>query len=147
LNQRRLRLELRPSRLLATAIVASHSAAAACALLALPLAPGALLAASLLALGILAARSRALLRSPGSVRLLELEGHKARVTLANGDTREAEAAERRYVSRLVVALPLRPPVGRTILITRDMLGAESFRRLRGWALWGRLPVAAKQLVA
>jgi len=37
---------------------------------------------------------------------------------------------------------------RTLLITRDMLGEEEFRRLRLWALWGRLPrrsVAAIQL--
>jgi hypothetical protein len=36
---------------------------------------------------------------------------------------------------------------RTILVTRDMLGASEFRRLRLWALWGKLPVAAKQLAA
>ena len=41
-----------------------------------------------------------------------------------------------------------PVQRRTILVTRDMLGREEFRRLRLWALWGRLPrrsVAAAQL--
>jgi hypothetical protein len=39
-------------------------------------------------------------------------------------------------------------VRRTILVTRDMLAGDAFRRLRIWALWGRLPaVAAKQLPA
>jgi hypothetical protein len=36
---------------------------------------------------------------------------------------------------------------RTVLVTRDMLTVEEFRRLRLWALWGKLPVAAKQLPA
>ena len=47
------------------------------------------------------------------------------------------------------------PVRRTILVSRDMLAGDAFRRLRVWALWGRLPatsgtgaaVAAKQLPA
>jgi hypothetical protein len=43
---------------------------------------------------------------------------------------------------------VRRPARRTILVTRDMLEAEEFRRLRLFALWGRLPkVAAKQLLA
>jgi hypothetical protein len=32
-------------------------------------------------------------------------------------------------------------VRRTLLITRDMAGADAFRRLRIWALWGKLPAA------
>ena len=39
----------------------------------------------------------------------------------------------------MVTLPVRRPMRRTILVTRDMLAAEEFRRLRLWALWGRLP--------
>jgi hypothetical protein len=59
-----------------------------------------------------------------------------------------ELAERRHVSRFLVTLSLRRPARRTILVTRDMLEAEEFRRLRLFALWGRLPkVAAKQLLA
>jgi hypothetical protein len=59
-----------------------------------------------------------------------------------------ELAERRHVSRFLVTLPVRRPARRTILVTRDMLEAEEFRRLRLFALWGRLPkVAAKQLLA
>ena len=130
-------------------MVALHSTAAACVLLAMPDIPGALIAALLLALGAGAAWSRALLRSSASVRVLELEGPKMVViTLAGGERWHAEVAERRYVGRFIVTLPLRRPVRRTILVTRDMLGADSFRRLRVWALWGRLPaVAAKQLPA
>jgi hypothetical protein len=148
LSERRLRLELRPSRRLAAAIVASHAAAGACALVALPPAPGAALAAALLALGALAARSRALLGAPSSVRVLEFGGPQAVVTLASGASHAAEVAPRRYVGRMAVALTLRRPVRRTLLVTPDMLAPDSFRSLRVWALWGRLPaVAAKQLAA
>jgi hypothetical protein len=149
LTARRLRLELKASPLLAAAIVAAHGAAAACVLAALPGSAGALIAAALLALGALAAASRALLKARGSVRALELEGPGLTVCLANGKRFAAEAAPRRYVSRHLVILRLREnarhPVRRTILVTRDMLAGDSFRRLRVWALWGRLPaVAAKQ---
>ena len=148
MSERRLRLELGPSPLLATAIVLLHGAAAVCALLAMPDALGVLLAALLAALGASTARSRALLRARTSVRVLELQGRRASVTLAGGDTLTGEVAERRYVSRLAVSFSLRHPVRRTLLITRDMLDADSFRSLRIWALWGRLPaVAAKQLPA
>ncbi|HEX2200150.1 MAG TPA: protein YgfX [Burkholderiales bacterium] len=148
MNARRLRLELQPSPLLAVAIVALHAGAAASALVALPGTAGALIGAGLLALGALAAWRGALLRSASSVRVLELEGAALNVTLAGGQAGLGEVAPRRYVSRLVVTLALRAPVRRTLLITRDMLDADSFRALRVWALWGRLPaVAAKQLPA
>jgi hypothetical protein len=143
---RRLRVELAPSPLLAITLIALHAAAALSVLAVMPGAAGWLLAALLLALGIAAAWSRALLRSAASVRVLELTGPKLEVQLASGESFPAEVAERRYVGRFVVALPLRSPVRRTILVTADMAGGDLFRRLRIWALWGRLPsVAAKQL--
>lgn len=146
MTPRRLRLELASSPLFAMVIMASHAAAALSILLVMPGVPGALLAASLLALGMAFAWSRALLRSRSSVRAMELEGEELEVVLASGERFRAEAAERRYVSRLMVSVPLRRPVRRTILVTRDMLGGELFRRLRIWAVWGKLPgVAAKQL--
>jgi hypothetical protein len=146
LTTRRLRVELRPSAPLAIALVVLHAAAALCALAVVPGVAGAASAALLLALGIATAWSRALLRSGSSVRALELAGPTLEVQLANGASFPAEVAGRRYVTRFVVTLPLRRPVRRTILITRDMAGADLFRRLRIWALWGRLPgVAAKQL--
>ncbi len=148
MSPRRLRLELKPSPLLATAIVVLHASAAACVLAALPGVHGSLIGAALLVLGALAAWHRALLRSPSSVRALELEGPALTVTLASGAAWRAEVGPRRYVGRWVVTLALRGPVRRTLLVTRDMLGAESFRSLRVWALWGRLPaVAVKQLPA
>ena len=141
------RLALSPSWTLAGAIVALHAAAAVCMVLVLPGLPGVLLGVLLLALGLAAAWSRALLGAGKSVRALEL-GAGLRVEFKNGQSFAAEAAERRHVSRYMVTLPLERPVRRTLLVTRDMLGAEEFRRLRIWALWGRLPgVAFKQLPA
>ena len=58
------------------------------------------------------------------------------------------AAGRRYINRFMLALPVQGPVRRTVLVADDMLGEDSFRVLRIWALWGKLPqVAAQQLPA
>jgi len=146
LISRRLRLELAPSPLLAIAIVALHAAAGLSVLMVMPRLPGVLLAVLLLALGIALAWSRALLRSRTSVRTMELDGTQLEVLLASGERFRAEVAGRRYVSRFLVSILLRHPVRRTILVTQDMLGGDLFRRLRIWAVWGKLPgVAAKQL--
>jgi len=140
-----LRLTLVPSPLLALMIVALHAAAAASVLAVLHGIAAALLALALFLLGLAAAWSRALLRSRASVRALEITGPALTLELRGGDRIAAQIAERRYVSRLAVTLPLRQP-RRTLLITADMLPATEFRRLRIWALWGRLPgVAAAPL--
>jgi len=145
---RNLRLELAPSYALAAAIVALHALAAGSVAVVLPGAAGGLLAAALLALGAAAAWSRGLLRSPASVRAMEISGSGVILELASGARIDGQPAERRYVSRFMVTLPMRRPVRRTILVTGDMLGRDSFRALRIWALWGRLPaVAGKQLAA
>jgi hypothetical protein len=142
-----LRLTLVPSPLLALMIVALHAAAAASVLAVLPGIAAALLALALFLLGLAAAWSRALLRSRASVRALEITGPALALELRGGDRIAAQIAGRRYVSRLVVTLPLRQP-RRTLLVTADMLPATEFRRLRIWALWGRLPgVAAAPLAA
>ena len=126
------RLALLPSRFLAAAILGLHMVAAGCVRLALPGWGGTALAAVLLVVGLLAARSRALLAAPSSPRTLVL-GDRLAVELLDGATLSGER---------------RPGhVGRW-LVTRGMLGEEEFRRLRLWALWGRLPrrsVAAVQL--
>ena len=148
MKNRGLRLELAPSALLAAALIVLHAAAAVCAAAVLPGAAGLAAAAALLVLGAAAAWRGALLRAGASVRALELVGPRLELRLANGERFAAELAERRYVGRSMVVLSLRRPVRRTILVTRDMADAESFRRLRIWALWGKLPgVATKQLPA
>ncbi len=147
-GSRSLRLQLSPSPAFATALVALHASAALCILLVLPSVPGAALAICLMALGLAAAWSRALLKSASSVRAIELEAGGASFELAGGQRFAAQLAGRRYVNRFMVALPVQAPARRTVLVTLDMLGDESFRVLRIWALWGKLPqVAAKQLPA
>ena len=125
--------------------MALHGVAAACIVV---VAPAALPAGiGILALGLFTAWSRGLLRSRSSVRALEIGGPSLTLELGSGEKVAAETSARRYVSRLMVSLPLRRP-RRTILVTADMLPAAEFRRLRIWALWGRLPgVAAAQLPA
>jgi len=147
-----LRLELAPSRRLAAAIVAAHAAAAAAVLTVLDGFAGVFLALALLALGAAAAWSRALLRARASVRSIELGGALPVFHLASGEALPAAVGARRYVSRLLVTLPVGAPHfspwGRTLLVSADMLRPEEFRRLRIWALWDRLPgVAAAQLPA
>jgi hypothetical protein len=146
------RLALSPSWILAIAIVVLHAGAAASVYAVLPGMAGVALATALLALGFAAAWSRALLGSRAAVRVLELSSTEMTVELKDGRRFVAEMGERRHVSRFMVTLPVRRPVRRTILVSRDMLNGEEFRRLRLWALWGKLPphlasVAAAQLRA
>ncbi len=123
--------------------MALHAAAGLCVFAVLPGAAGGLLAAALLALGAAAAWSRALLGSAASVRGIELDGAGIALELASGERVVAELAERRYVTRFVVALPVRRP-RRTVLVTRGMLAPDSFRALRLWALWGKVPRGAAE---
>ena len=141
------RLELARSWVLAAAILLLHGTAAASILTILQGSAGIALAAAVLLLGIAAAWGRALHGSWASVRAIELSGNEITLELQDGRRVHAELGPSRHVSRFIVTLPLRRPVRRTVLVTRDMLPAEEFRRLRLWALWGKLPVAAKQLTA
>ena len=141
-----VRLELSRSWILAALIVFLHSAAAVSAALVVPGWAGAALAAGFVLLGLSAAWARALHGSAASVRALEL-GDALVVELKDGRRFAAELSASRHVSRFMVTLPVSMPMRRTILVTRDMLGVEEFRRLRLWALWKKLPVAAKQLPA
>ena len=133
------RLELSPSWSLAAAIVALHSLAAVSVLLVLPGLPGFSLAIAFLALGLAAAWARGLHRSGASVTAIELSPREVFIELRDGRRLGAEVGPNRHVSRYMVTLPLKAPLRRTLLVTRDMLEAQEFRRLRIWALWGKLP--------
>ena len=103
-----------------------------------------MLAAALVALGLAAAWSKALLKAKRSVRALEIGGDDLVLEQANGERIAAAAPQRCYVSRLAVILPL----SKVVLVSADMLQPAEFRRLRVWALWRKLPaVAGKQLPA
>ncbi len=140
--ERRLSVELSPSSILAGVVIGIHALAGTCAALALPW-PGALAAALLLpALGLAAAWDRALLRGRKSVTGMVIEGPASlRLKTRDGGETKVLAADRKHVNRLAVIVPVRGSMRRTIVIVRDMLDAESFRRLRLWALWGKVPGA------
>ena len=142
------RLQLSPSWSLLAAILILHALAAGSVLTVMQGFSAIALAAALLALGAAAAWARALHRSGASVRAIELSGSEMLLELRDGRRGAAELGGARHVSRFMVTLPVRRPVRRTILVTRDMLPPEEFRRLRLWALWGKAPgVAHKQLPA
>jgi len=100
------------------------------------------IAVGLVLLGAKAAWDRALLAGPGSVRALEIAADgSAAVELARGRRVPVGAAARRHVGSWWVVVPLstRPWAA---LIVRGMLAPAALRRLRVWALWGRLPAPA-----
>jgi hypothetical protein len=137
-----LRLELRGSRRLAAAILVAHAAAASALAVALPGTVGLATALGLALLGAKAARDRALLAGPGSVRALEIAPDGSSVVeLAMGRRVPVRASARRHVGSwwVIVPLSVRPWA---LLIVRGMLAPAAHRRLRVWALWGRLPAPA-----
>ncbi len=101
---------------------------------------GICLGALIAGLGVAAAWDRALLRSRRSVQALNIEsGDSVILELANAEHVGLRISQRRFVSALVVILPGAPWMHRTIVVWHDMLGPDSFRALRLWALWGRVP--------
>jgi hypothetical protein len=117
-----------------------HAAAGACAGLLLSGVAGICLGVLLAGLGLAAAWDRALLRGRRSVRVLQAAGEdKLTLELADADVISIRIARRRYVGRLGVILPAAASMRRTIVVARDMLDPETFRALRLWALWGRIP--------
>ncbi len=144
-----LRLDLRGSPVLAGLVVATHGLAAAVLIALLPLSQGTLGAFLLLVLAAFVVRSKALLIAPGSPRAL-LPGPDAAmaIDLRSGEEVSGAVLERRFVSRWLVILDLASPGGRrTILVARDMLDPEAFRRLRLWALWGTIPAGGVKIPA
>lgn len=139
-GSRLIRLQLSPSPRLAAAILGANGVAAACLLVVLPLAPGVLAGTLLLALGLAVARDRAWLAGRNAVRAIELSGtDQITLEMADGERRQALVGPRRTVNRLLVSIPVRLSMRRTILVTADMLDDGQFRALRVWALWGRVP--------
>ncbi|MGE3160849.1 MAG: protein YgfX [Burkholderiales bacterium] len=139
-----MRFELRPSRGMGAALVLAHGASAAGLVIALPAPTGLPAAVLLLALGGAAIWSRAWLKAAGSVRALELaEGGTATFELRDGRRASGRIARGRHVGRFWVSLPFPGGARRHVLVARDMLEPGAYRRLRLWALWGRLPRCAQ----
>ena len=128
-------------------ILLTHTVAAACFLTVLTGWEGMATAVLIFALGAVAAWDRALLRFAVSPRSIDiLPSGEARCVLASGDSVMVHALGAASVNRFWVALAVAAPYRRALLVTPGMLPPESFRLLRLWALWGRLPgVAPRQL--
>ena len=151
-----VRLALSPSRWFATLILLLHGAAALCFLTVLTGWLGAAAAFLVFGLGAAAAWDRALLRSAHSPRAIEiLPTGEAVCVFANGVSAAVEAVGGSGINRYWVALRLRgvalhlrSPWRRSLLVTAGMQPADAARLLRLWALWGKLPdVAPRQLAA
>ncbi len=134
------RLALSPSRQFAAVIVLLHAVAAACFLTILQALPAFLLAGLLVALGVASARDRALLRGPSAPSALELRTDgSADCILADGRRQPVQGGA---TAGRWVAIRLGGGTRRSLLVTEGMVEPESFRLLRLWALWGKLPPAA-----
>jgi len=137
---RPLRLELAPSRWFAGVILVVHMLAAASFLTSLTAWPGALLAVLIFGLGCFAAWDRALLKGEHSPIAIEIQASgDALVLLRDGKFSQLSAVQGIGVTRFWVALAAALPARRSVLVVSGMLGEESFRRLRLWALWGKVP--------
>jgi hypothetical protein len=144
-NGQPLQFALLPSPGFALLIVVAHACAAACFLTILKGWAGALGALLMLGLGCAAAWDRALLRSSRSPQSILIDGSGARCLQRNGDAVPIEPRGG-GVSRYWVALRLASARRGSLLVTGSMLAPESFRLLRLWARWGKLPgVAAPRL--
>ena len=143
------RLGLSPSPAFGAVILAVHAVAGACFLTFLTDWLGACLAAAIFALGCAAAWDRALLRSRRSPQWIELSAAgEGLCRFADGSTAALVPLGGSAVTRYWVALGLRSAGRRSLFVTAGMLAPESLRRLRLWALWGKLPaVAPRQLAA
>jgi len=137
-----VRLALSPSVGLAALVLALHAMAALVILTVLTgllAVAGALL---IIGLGAAAAWDRALLGSRHSLRAIEIRhSGEAYCLLADGSTAAIEPGRGNAVTRYWVSLRLHSTWNRSHLVAVSMLPAASFRLLRLWALWGRLPAA------
>lgn len=124
---------------LALFLVCSHAAAGAAAWISIPGVAGLAIAVLTMAAGAVAIYGRALLRAAGSPACMEFSATGApRIVDRIGRDWIPVANSPRYLSRWFVIVAVSGPAGgvRRLLVTRDMLLPEPFRRLRIWALWG-----------
>ena len=126
-------------------ILTFHATAALCFLTVMTGWAGVAVGSLVFALGIAAAWDRALLRSRRSPSAIEIRSSGEAICLfTNGDSAAVQAQGGSAVTRHWVALRLRSPLRGSLLVAAGMLPEESFRLLRLWALWGKLPRVAQQ---
>lgn len=138
----RLRLELRRSRIAGVTIVAG-SAATAALMLALPLDPWST-AATLLAIGGVAARALGSCVGPAVPKLLQIDGDRRLTTIMrDGRSCSGHILDDSYVGARLTTIVWRPDdtprylPARAIVILPDSLAADEFRRLRVLLRYGQ----------
>jgi hypothetical protein len=137
---RPLRLVLNPSPGFAATILGVHALAAASLWISFPGRVAAVIALLVAVLGCVTAWDRALLRGRRSVRALEIGGPEdVLLEFSDGTRRAARSPRRRHVSRFGVGLRLVGLRRRSLFVWAGMLDPVAARRLRLWALWGRVP--------
>ena len=147
-SARPVRLALAPAPGFALLIVIAHGIAAACLLTVSTGWPAAGAAALVLALGVVAAWHRALLRGARSPRAIEIvPSGDACCLFADGSSCAIASRPGAGVSRHWVSLRLQSRWGRSLLVVAGMLPPDGLRLLRLWALWGRLPGVARRQLA
>lgn len=138
-----IRIAIRPSPRLATALVLAHgSAVAAVASLPLDLSASLLLILVFLVNGIYLVMRHARLGLPGSVVNLETNEDGTWVLRERGGReRKAALLGECYVSSRLAVIRCRPAgrrLARSIVILPDAVDPEAFRRLRVWLRWGQV---------
>jgi hypothetical protein len=139
-----LRLDLKPSRLLAGGLVLVHGLALAAAWVSLS---G--WARYLLWLAILVSLSNALVQMlRRQALLLELhEDGRASWRSPGGTWHEVRMGKVHFVSGVLVVLDLQsvgPGRGKRVVLMPDSMSPEEFRRLRVWLRWRRGPAGPKR---
>jgi toxin CptA len=143
-----LKASLRPSRILAAILVAAHGGAiAVVALVVMPLWLE-LIAIAALAVNMVAAlRRTALLLAPDSVVAIEIGSDDALSIQTRRGNRigECEVLENTYVAAFLAIVNVRDPETRAVrhvVLLRDSIDADDFRKLRVWLRWKRSALPA-----
>ena len=136
-----LRVTLRPSFSLAAVLTVAHAAAGATLVpLQLPGWTKGVLALAVAASFVHALLHHALLRSPRSLRAIELrEEYEAAVQTRDGNWHEAQVLGTTYVSPLLSVVNLRVQgriLAQHMLIVPDNANPDHYRQLRVWLRWG-----------
>ena len=143
-----LKVSLRPSRILAAILVAAHGCAiAVVALVAIPLWLQLIAIAALAVSLVTALRRTALLLAPDSVIAIEIgsDGTLSIQTRRGSRISECEVLANTYVAAFLAIINLREPETRAlrhVVLLRDSIDSEDFRRLRVWLRWKRSALPA-----
>jgi toxin CptA len=143
-----LKISLRPSRILAAILVAAHGGViAVVAIISVPLWLD-LIAITALAVNLVAVvRRTALLLTPDSVVAIEIGSDDAlSIQTRRGSwISECEVLGSTYVAAFLAIVNVRDPetgAVRHVILLRDSIDAEDFRRLRVWLRWKRSALPA-----